>query len=181
MELRSYEVLNSLFSISAESVAECLVCGIANPVLAVLVDRPKAYRVAGVCHVTLAHACLFLVRNLFHVTLDDIAVVVGQLLSLCCGYFVCCNIETLSKIVKESVQFSHVVCLRCCVLAIYEIQFGIDTVDLSTLCIPDVNPVFEALHFLGVVESRLSIFLVSSSPDSLTKNLSRDGSPSYLS
>ena len=67
--------------LTAKCVAECLVSSIAHPVLT-LVNRPEAHRISCISQVALANAGLHLMRNLAHVALDDVAVVVGQVLTL---------------------------------------------------------------------------------------------------
>ena len=72
--------MNSL--LSAKRIAECLVGSSTHPVLGLLVDSPETNRIARVCHIALTDTSLLLAWNHFHIAIDDVAIVVGQLLAL---------------------------------------------------------------------------------------------------
>ena len=163
-----------VYLLSTQCIAECLVSSVAHPVLSLTVLRPETYRIARVNHVALTDASLLVVRNNGHILLDDKAIVIGQFLTLgfcdvsCCNAFAFCilildveireanHFACSSKVVKEGLHSGLVGSLRGSILAIAEVQLGIDTVNLCTIVVPDGNPVLETLEFLGVVKARLA-------------------------
>ena len=113
-------------------------------------------------------------RNLVHVTLDDMGIEVGKLLSLNLGNILCSNTRSCfilildvevgkadelarrSKILEECVQRSFGGSLSCGILAVDEVQFRIDAVDFGTVLVPNANPVLKALKSLLVFEACLA-------------------------